>query len=77
MFKQTRKKSNDHLYHFFSFTFIFIYYCPLFLYYERIDKEQLNELEKFTNGEMHELIEHISKLDEHEERRRIKRPSRK
>ena len=32
-----------------------------------MDKEQLNELEKFTNGEMHELIEHISKSDEHED----------
>lgn len=67
MFKQTRRNLTI----IYTISFLFLLYSFIFVLYffitQELDKEQVNEIEKFTNSEMHELIEHIAESDEHEE----------
>lgn len=66
MFKQTRKNLTI----IYTISFLLLLYSFIIVLYffisREMDKEQLKELEKFTHGEMNELIEHIAESDEHD-----------
>ena len=67
MFKQTRRNLTI----IYTISFLLLLYSFIIVLYffitRELDKEQLNEIEKFTNGEMHELIEHIAESEEHKD----------
>ncbi len=67
MFKQTRRK----LTLIYTISFLLVLYSFIailyFLITKALEQEQLRELEGFTNGELHELIEHLYRPDHHKD----------
>ena len=67
MFKQTRRKLT--LIYTISFLLVLYSFIAIFYFFitKALEQEQLSELEGFTNGELHELIEHLYSPGHHKD----------